>query len=70
VKLFKKIRFTFQNLSAAAVRDIIVVIVILCLSVAFSIPSLKQDLKEYQKQKIERENEPAQTSTIDRVEKS
>jgi hypothetical protein len=41
---FKGILIRLNNLSPAAIREIIVIIIILCISIALSLPQLKEDL--------------------------
>jgi len=43
--LFKRIGANLKNLSPAAIREIIVVLIILCLSIALSIPQYREDVE-------------------------
>ena len=47
IKIMRNIKYTFQNLSGNAVREIIAIAVILCLSIALSIPAFIQDINKY-----------------------
>jgi|LSQX01.2.fsa_nt_gb hypothetical protein len=45
VKLFKRVGMKLKNLSPAAIREIIVIAVILCVSVILSIPEYREDVE-------------------------
>lgn len=43
--LFKRISSNLKDLSPAAIREIIVVLIILCLAIALSIPQYREDVQ-------------------------
>jgi type II secretory pathway pseudopilin PulG len=44
--MFKRIFMKLNNLSPAAIREIIVIIIILCISIALSLPQLREDMEQ------------------------
>jgi type II secretory pathway pseudopilin PulG len=44
--VFKRIFIMLGNLSPATIREIIVIIIILCISIALSLPQLKEDMEK------------------------
>ncbi|MGE5614401.1 MAG: hypothetical protein ACM3XR_08340 [Bacillota bacterium] len=44
--MFKRIFRGLGNLSPAEIREIIVIIIILCISIALSLPQLKEDMEK------------------------
>ncbi len=51
--IFRRLKITLGNLSANTVRELIAMAVILCLSIALSLPTLNEDLKRYHSQMTE-----------------
>lgn len=51
--IFRKLEITFQNLSGRTIRELIAVSVILCISIALSLPALNEDIRQYHIQKAE-----------------
>lgn len=51
--VFRKLKITFQNLSGRTVRELIAMSVILCVSIALSLPALNEDIGQYRLQKLE-----------------
>lgn len=51
--IFRKLKITFQNLSGRTLRELIAIAVILCISIALSLPALNEDIKQYRIQKAE-----------------
>lgn len=47
LNLYGRIRYFFQNLSGRAIRDLIAAAIILCISVALSLPAFFSDMREY-----------------------
>lgn len=46
MRIFSSLKYSLQNLSGRAVRNLIAAAIILCVSVALSVPSLVEDLKQ------------------------
>ena len=66
--IFRKLKITFQNLSGRTVRELIAMSVILCLSIALSLPALNEDIRQYRIQKLEDdgiENSTAEAQGMD-----
>ena len=53
MRIFKKLKITFQNLSGRTVRELIAMSVILCFSIVLSLPELNEDIRQYRIQKLE-----------------
>lgn len=46
MRLLRNIRYFFENLSARAIRELVVVLILLCLATALSLPQFISDLKQ------------------------
>lgn len=48
--IFSSVKYTFRNLSGRAIRNLITAAIILCVSIALSVPALVEDLKQQRMQ--------------------
>lgn len=51
--IFRKLKITFQNLSGRTIRELIIMSVILCISIALSLPELNADIRQQRIQRLE-----------------
>lgn len=63
MKLSAKVKNFFRNLSSKTIRELIAIAVILCISIAISLPAFFSDMKEYRNQATEIPKEDMNIST-------